>query len=84
MTPTWGRVDNADAWPNRRPVWTLVAFLLALVRGIGGAEYRYTEAWTPLQRSYLAACLRARGEAASPKGLTSCRLKVPGRKSSEG
>jgi len=59
MTATWGRVDNAGTWPNRRPVWTLAALLLALISGLGVAEYRYTEAWTPLQRFYLAAYLRS-------------------------
>jgi hypothetical protein len=68
MTATWGRVDNAGTWPNGRPVWTFVALLLALMSGIGVAEYRYTEAWTPLQRFYLTAYLRS--ALASQVGLT--------------
>ena len=59
MSHRWGRIDAAGIWPNRKPLWTLGALLIALASGLGVFAYRYQTAWTPLQRVYLSAYLRS-------------------------
>src|SRR3954465_6696774 len=58
MEQEWGRRASAGTWLSTRRVWTWSAVLLAVVRGIGLAQYRYSR-WTPLQQFYLQAYVRS-------------------------
>ena len=59
MTHRWGRTDAAGIWPNRKPLWTLGVWLIAMASGLGVGAYRYQTTWTPLQRVYLSTYLRS-------------------------
>jgi hypothetical protein len=58
MTQTWGRAKTAGTWPYPRPVWTVVALLVALLSTAAIEAYQYVARWTPLQRWYISAYLR--------------------------
>jgi hypothetical protein len=66
MSQLWGRADEAGAWPNRKPVWTLALLLVAIGVGVGVSADRYRRTWTPLERLYLSAYVRS----ALASGLT--------------
>ncbi|MGH9453456.1 MAG: type IV secretion system DNA-binding domain-containing protein, partial [Terriglobia bacterium] len=59
MSEEWGRGRHAGEWPNRHAVWTWMAVFVALVSMVGICVYRYTEAWTPLQRFYAKTYMRS-------------------------
>jgi hypothetical protein len=40
-------------WPRHKPVFTLLAFLFALLSGLGVFTYQFKTAWTPLEQYYL-------------------------------
>ena len=42
-------------WPRSKPVFTILAFSLALVAGAAEFAFQYRISWTPLQRYYLSA-----------------------------
>jgi type IV secretory pathway TraG/TraD family ATPase VirD4 len=57
MESSWGRNESSD-WPSDTPVWTISAFVIALIVLLAGAILRF-EQWTPLQRYWLPQYLRA-------------------------
>lgn len=59
MSQEWGRADAAGTWPRPKPIWTLALLLAAIVSGAAVGAYRYTTAWTPLQRLFLSPYLRS-------------------------
>jgi hypothetical protein len=59
MSQEWGRNKHAGVWPNRHAAWTWTAVFLALVSVVAICAYRYTKAWTPLQRFYLKTYIRS-------------------------
>ena len=59
MSQEWGRNKHAGVWPNRHAAWTWTAVFLALVSMVAICAYRYTKAWTPLQRFYLKTYVRS-------------------------
>lgn len=59
MTETWGRSDTAGRWLRPKPVWTMAAFLGAIVAAVATQAYQIAFSWTPLQRWYLSAYVRS-------------------------
>lgn len=59
MSGTWGRLDNAGAWPRPRHFGLIALLLVALSAGATVAAYRYVYVWTPLQRLYVSPYLRS-------------------------
>src|SRR6266850_3623167 len=59
MSQEWGRADAAGTWPRPKPIWTLALLFAAIVSGATVGAYRYTTAWTPLQRLFLSPYLRS-------------------------
>src|SRR5262252_8831182 len=59
MTETWGRSDTAGRWFPPRPVWTIAAFVAALLAVVAIQAYQIAFSWTPLQRWYLSAYVRS-------------------------
>lgn len=49
---TDGRADDAGRWPSRKPVASMLLFLVVFVGGAVVAAYRYTTVLTPLQQFY--------------------------------
>ena len=45
-------------WPRRKPLFTLLAFLLALICGAATFAWQYKIRWRPLQRYYLPTYIR--------------------------
>ncbi len=45
-------------WPRLKPVFTVLAFSLALLTAAAEFAYQYRHSWTPLQRIYLSAYLQ--------------------------
>ena len=60
----WGRKQYKQAWPSRRPVWTIGAFLLAFLAFAGLMTVQYRQNWTAAQDLYWKDYLRsgARGQ----------------------
>jgi len=54
------------AWPHHRPVFTMLAFLGALLVGTATFAWQFKTRWTPLQRYYLASYIRS-GHMSSPR-----------------
>src|SRR3989441_3542908 len=59
MSQEWGRSDAAGTWPRPKPVWTLGLLVVAIVSGAAIGAYRYSTAWTSLQRLFLSPYLRS-------------------------
>src|SRR2546426_9640088 len=59
MSQEWGRADAAGTWPRPKPVWTLALLIVAISSGAVIGAYRYSTAWTPLQRLFLSPYLRS-------------------------
>src|SRR5882672_10250967 len=74
MSQEWGRADAAGTWPRPKPIWTLALLLAAIVSGAAVGAYRYTTAWTPLQRLFLFPYLRS--EFASTLPLKTGRYRL--------
>jgi len=53
MRQIWEREGAAGIWPSDKPVSATGPFLLALLSAVAIGYYRYSQAWTPLQRLYL-------------------------------
>ena len=60
MGRVWGR-EETRGWPSGQPVFTITAFLVALVSVAVVWGYRYETAWTPLQRYWWADFVRMNG-----------------------
>src|SRR3989475_1999182 len=74
MSQEWGRADAAGTWPRPKPVWTLALLVVAIVSGAAIGAYRYSTAWTPLQRLFLSPYLRS--EFASALALKTGRYRL--------
>jgi hypothetical protein len=74
MSQEWGRADGAGTWPRPKPVWTLALLLVAMASGAAVGAYRYTTAWTPLQRLFLSPYLRS--ECASALAFKTGRYRL--------
>jgi len=59
MTETWGRSDTAGRWFPPRPIWTIAAFVTALLAAVAVQAYQIAFSWTPLQRWYLSAYVKS-------------------------
>ena len=59
MIETWGRSDTAGRWLRPKPVWTMAAFVGAIVAAVAIQAYQIAFSWTPLQRWYLSAYVRS-------------------------
>jgi hypothetical protein len=59
MRQTWGRVNTAGRWLHPRPVWTMTAFMAALLAAGAVQTHACLRGWTSLQRWYLSAYLRS-------------------------
>jgi hypothetical protein len=49
---------QSQPWPRLKPVFTVLAFSLALLAAAAEFAYQYRYSWTPLQRIYLSAYLQ--------------------------
>jgi hypothetical protein len=74
MSQEWGRADAAGTWPRPKPVWTLALLVVAISSGAVIGAYRYSTAWTPLQRRFLSPYLRS--EFASALALKTGRYRL--------
>ena len=54
----WRR-DTRTGWPSRLPVYTIVLLILSMLTVAGVWYSRYMRVWTPLERHYLSAYVRA-------------------------
>ena len=59
MSREWGRSDIAGRWLSTKPVWVAAAFALGLAGAMAAVLYHYATVWTPLQRAYAPAYVRA-------------------------
>ena len=82
MKQKWGREENAGNWPSDKPVWTIVAFCVAVLSVIGIGYYHSEREWTPLQRHYLGTYTGTRIAGAIRKQASYTLLMVVMRKGS--
>ncbi len=48
----WGRKEYSKEWPSRRPVWSIAAFLVAVLTFAGILTVKYERSWTAAQGLY--------------------------------
>lgn len=58
MRTEWRR-DTRTGWPSRLPIHTIVLFIFSMLTVAGVWYARYVRVWTPLERHYLPAYVRA-------------------------
>jgi hypothetical protein len=64
----WGRKEYSKEWPSRRPVWSIAAFLVAVLTFAGILTVEYKRSWTAAKGLYWKDYLKS-----GARGQTSAR-----------